>query len=81
MSGTPRCDSCEKPIRAAHHETHLLDAETEQSLGTYHSACQAAALHYLTGRPGGRFILRTLHPERCGPGLRRCDSGVTERVA
>ena len=81
MSGTPGCDSCQKRIRQQHHQAHLLHAETEQQLGVYQAACKAAALGYLTGRPGGAFVLRILHPERCGPDLRRCDGGRKERVA
>ncbi len=80
MSGAPRCDSCRKRIRPAHHEARLLDAETGQRIGAYHAACQGAAVGYLT-RPGGVFVLRSLHPERCGPDLRRCDGGLPERVA
>ena len=76
-----RCDSCGKRIRPRHHEARLLDAETGQRIGAYHAACQGAAVGYMT-RPGAVFVLRILHPERCGPDLGRCDgSWGPERVA
>ena len=75
-----RCDSCGKRIRPAHHEARLLDAETDQKIGSYHATCQEAVAGYLT-RPGAFLTLRIFHPERCGSDLQRCDGGLSERVA
>jgi hypothetical protein len=49
-------------------------------IGAYHAACQGAAVGYMT-RPGGVFVLRSFHPERCGPDLRRCGGGLPELAA
>jgi hypothetical protein len=77
-----RCDSCGKRVRAGHHEARLLDAETGQRIGAYHAACQGAAVGYMTlpAKLVAVFVLRILHPERCGPDLGRCDGGLAERV-
>ena len=80
MSGAPRCDSCRKRIRPAHHEARLVDAETGQRIGSYHARCQGAVAGYLT-RPGAVLLLRIVHTERCGPELQRCDGGLSERAA
>ncbi len=73
----PRCDGCDRPIRASHHELVLRDLSTGQVVGRYHAAiCQHSATKYF--EPGIVLKADYYHPSRCGDEQQFCDGGMFE---
>jgi hypothetical protein len=73
---SPRCDGCNKRIRANAHELHLIDALTGQQIGCYHGrpSCWEGLSRYFQA---GRVLqMLVVHPDSCGPDQSDCDAGA-----